>query len=315
MRFDNPFHEGELIVQQRLGEVDEGRRNGRAISDSILKGAFSFIEQQSLAVLGSIDVEDNVWASVFVGNPGFMRALNEQTIEVDLTEAALNRCDPAWTNLEHNPQVGMLIIDLENRRRLRVNGRISQTDSDRLQLAVFESYPNCPKYIQQRQITAHIVGGVSRGSELRQGEQLQADHLALVRSADTFFVASAHPDRGVDASHRGGNPGFIRILSDRKIRVPDYVGNRMYNTLGNFAVNPRAGLVFLDFERNRTLQLVGQAEIQWDLDDPTNETGGTRRYWDFEIERWLESDLAHQLQWKLLDYSHYNPATGGGASS
>jgi predicted pyridoxine 5'-phosphate oxidase superfamily flavin-nucleotide-binding protein len=311
MRIDNPFHEGELIVQQRLGEVDEGRRNGRAISDSILTGALSFIEQQSLAVLGSIDGEDNVWASVFVGNPGFVRALNEQTIEVDLTQAALNRCDPLWTNLEHKPQVGMLIIDLANRRRLRVNGRISHTDPDRLHLAVSASYPTCPMYTPQRRTPAHVVDGVRHDSEPRQGAKLEADHLAFVRSADTFFVASAHPDRGVDASHRGGTPGFIRILSDRKIRVPDYVGNRMYNTLGNFVVNPHAGLVFLDFERNRTLQLVGRAEIQWALDDPANETGGTRRYWDFEIERWLESDLPHQLQWEFLDYSRYNPTTEG----
>ena len=86
-----------------------------------------------------------------------------------------------------------------------------------------------------------------------------------------------------------------------------YVGNRMVNTLGSFTVNPRAGLLVLDFERNRTLQLIGCPEILWDLDDPANETGGTRRYWDFEVERWLETELPHALEWELLDDSPHNP--------
>ncbi len=307
MRLENPYHEGELAVQQRLGEVEEGRRNGRAISDSILKGALKYIEQQPLAVFGSVDDEENIWASVLVGNPGFMRAPDERTVEVDLTQTAHNRHDPFWTNVERNSQVGMLVIDLGTRRRLRINGRISRTAQERLRLDVAESYPNCPKYIQRRHVIANIVDGGSRSSEPRQGHSLEPDQQAFIRSADTFFVASAHPEHGADASHRGGNPGFIRVLGDRRIRVPDYVGNRMFNTLGNFTVNPHAGLVFLDFERTRTLQLIGRPEILWDLDDPMNETGGTRRYWDFEIERWSETDLLHQLQWEFLDYSPHNP--------
>ncbi len=81
----------------------------------------------------------------------------------------------------------------------------------------------------------------------------------------------------------------------------------MFNTLGNFAVNPRAGLLFLDFESSRTLQLVGRPEIQWELDDPLHETGSTMRYWDLEIEQWLETNLAHRLEWEFLDYSPHNP--------
>ena len=130
---------------------------------------------------------------------------------------------------------------------------------------------------------------------------------ALIRAADTFFVASAHPDRGVDASHRGGNPGFVRVVDDRRIRTPDYPGNCMYNTLGNFVVNAKAGLIFVDFERHRTLQLIGRPEILWDEDDPDHETGGTKRYWELHVDRWQETDDAHQLQWSFLDYSTYNP--------
>ena len=307
MRIENPYHEGELSMQQRVGEVDQGRRNGRVIAESILRGALKYIEQQPVAVFGSVDDEENIWASVLVGNPGFMRAPDERTVELDVAQTARNRQDPFWTNIEDNFQVGLLVIDLATRRRLRINGRISRVAQERLRLEVAESYPNCPKYIQRRHITAHIVDDASGSSETRRGQSLEPDQEAFIRSADTFFVASAHPDRGVDASHRGGSPGFIRVLGDRRIRVPDYFGNSMFNTLGNFTVNPRAGLVFLDFERTRTLQLIGRPEIMWDLDDPTNETGGTRRYWDLEIERWLETDLPHQLRWEFLDYSPHNP--------
>ena len=314
MGIENPYHDGELSVQKRVGEAERARHTGRAISDSIVKGALTFIDQQPMAVVGSVDDAENIWASVLVGDPGFLRALDERIVEVDLTQIAHNPQDPFWTNIEHNSQVGMLIIEFGTRRRLRVNGRITRTAEERLRLDVAESYPNCPKYIQRRHITSHKVDGASGASEARQGGSLTPEQEALIRAADTFFVASAHADRGVDASHRGGNPGFIKVLSERRIRVPDYVGNSMFQTLGNFTVNPRAGLVFLDFNHSRTLQLIGRPEIRWDLDDPTNETGGTTRYWEFEIERWVETTLPHELQWELLEYSPYNPVleTAGG---
>ena len=279
MRLENPYHEGELLVQERLGERTEGRRNGRAIADSILKGALKYVEQQSLAVAGTVDDEENIWASVLVGEPGFLRAPDVSSIEVDLTRIESNPEDPLWTNIRYDSRVGLLVIDLGTRRRLRINGRITRSTPEQLRLDVDESYPNCPKYIQRRHLAVAGASGLEAASESRRGRRLGSDQRRLIGSADTFFVASAHPDRGVDASHRGGPPGFVRILDDARIRVPDYTGNRMFNTLGNFAVNPRAGLVLLDFERSRELQLIGRAEIQWDLDDPANETGGTGRFW------------------------------------
>ena len=171
-----------------------------------------------------------------------------------------------------------------------------------------EAYPNCPKYIQRRDITGQALNGTSSSAGPREGRLLEPTQQTLITSSDTFFVASGHPDRGVDVSHRGGNPGFIRILNNEKLRIPDYTGNSMYNTLGNFIVNPRAGLLFLDFERSQTLQLIGRPEVLWELDDPQHETGGTRRYWDFHIERWLQLDIPHTLKWNLLDYSPHNPS-------
>ena len=81
----------------------------------------------------------------------------------------------------------------------------------------------------------------------------------------------------------------------------------MFNTLGNFVVFPQAGLVFIDFDRKRALQLSGRAKIFWEADDPGQETGGTNRYWDFHVERWLDTTDAVPLEWEFLDFSPHNP--------
>lgn len=126
-------------------------------------------------------------------------------------------------------------------------------------------------------------------------------------NANTFFVASVHPKRGVAASHRGGNPVFVTLVDDHTLRIPDYPGNDMFNTLGNFAANPLAGLIFLDFESHRTLQRTGRTEILYDVVGTEEETGGTNRHWLFRIEHWGETSHETQSDWSLLDYSPYNP--------
>ncbi len=303
MRIDEPFHEGELLVQQRANEAEIAQRNGGVIAETILKGALQFIGQQPLAVLGSLDADGKVWASVLVGEPGFLSASDERAVELDVTQRRSAEDDPFWTNIETNGAVGMLVIDLATRRRLRINGQIRRLDDTRLVFGVGQAYPNCPKYIQRRHLTQLSAISPPQSMAPRRGISLGDDQSALIVAADTLFVASANPEHGVDASHRGGQPGFVRVLDDRRIRIPDYVGNSMFNTLGNFAVYPRAGLVFVDFDRSRVLQLTGRAEVLWDQEDPDDETGGTRRFWDLEVEHWLETPLPRQLRWELLDYS------------
>ena len=307
MRIDNPFHEGELQVQERAGELDEGRRNGRVLADSIMKGALKFVAQQPMVVFGSVDDEQNVWASVLFGPPGFVTAPDERRIEFDLSRAGINEHDPFWKNIRHNPRIGTLFLELATRRRLRINGTVARPAFDRLSLDVAECYPNCPKYIQRRHVQFEAVERLATVPAAIDGHSLRREQAALIQASDTFFVASAHPERGVDASHRGGPPGFVEVVDERTLRMPDYVGNSMFNTLGNLTVNPRAGLVFLDFERNRILQLTGHAEILWDQEDTAGRTGGTQRFWTLRIDRCRESETHAGLRWEFLDYSPHNP--------
>lgn len=299
------FHEGELAVQQRVGAVAQGQNSGRMISDKIIPGAIKFIRKQPFVVIGSLDEIDNVWASIMVGQTGFMVA-DPQSVDIDVSQTIRADADPVWNNLAYNSRMGMLVVDLRRRARLRVNGRASFTPNEQqLHIDVEQAYPNCPQYIQRRNYRPDHTDAVS--AESKTGTSLSDQQAALIADTDTLFIATHHPESGVDASHRGGNPGFIQLLSPTRLRVPDYIGNGMFNTLGNLSVNPQAGVVIPDFEHRRTLQLTGRAEILWDVDDPRNETGGTGRYWEFEIEQWVQIENSLPGAVEFLDYSPHNP--------
>lgn len=309
MKIGTPFHEGELEVQERLGVRRQATRNSVVITDSIIKGALPFIAQQHMAVMGSIDSSGNVWASILSGQPGFMQAKSVQHITFDLSQSIQNSADPFWLNIETDPHIGMLVIELATRRRLRVNGIIHKKNDRQLELTVLETFPNCPKYIQRRNALPKQLGQLET-STITDGKKLGPEQVSMIKKSDTLFVASAHAERGVDASHRGGNPGFVQVLDEHTLRIPDYLGNSLFNTLGNFTANPNAGLVFVDFTEGTTLQVIGKAKILWDEDDPKDETGGTKRFWKMKIERFLQIQKAHEQKWEFLDYSPHNPIVG-----
>ncbi len=305
MQVEAPYHEGELLVQERAGEEAQAVRNGSVIADSIIPGAIRFIAQQRMAVIGTVAPDGAIWASLLVGDAGFVHAPDPQTLDFDLGRMGSVDADPFWANIEHDDRVGLLLIELSTRRRLRVNGTLRHTDMNGLRLDVAEAYPNCPKYIQRRDLEALELDG--RRWKTRSGAVPTDTHRSLIEQADTLFVATAHPTGGVDASHRGGEPGFVRWVDDVTLRVPDYPGNSMFNTLGNLSAYAKAGLLFVDFDGGRTLQLTGRAEVRWDLDEPEHPTGGTGRYWDFTVDEWVETTQPNRFEWTLFERSPFNP--------
>ena len=302
----NPFHEGELEVQSLAGESQMAERNGVLIADRIIGGARPFLQQQSMVVLASQDRGNNLWSSIVFGRPGFMRSEDGYAVDFDLSQVAVQGKDPLWANIEVNSSAGMLAIDLATRRRIRINGLMSRPRENSLRLGVQEAYPNCPKYITRRQLKT-VSTELTESLPATTGAALGPDQQGTLTRADVLFVATAHPTRGADASHRGGAPGFIEVLDDRTLRIPDYSGNSMFNTLGNLRVNARAGIIVPDFERGRTLQLTGTAEILWNQDDPADRTGGTHRFLAFRVAHWLELPLLAGVKPEFLDYSPYNP--------
>ena len=66
----------------------------------------------------------------------------------------------------------------------------------------------------------------------------------------------------MDISHRGGRPGFVQV-SGNELIIPDFSGNRYFNTFGNLLIEPRASLLFIDFDTGDVLRLKGIASIDW----------------------------------------------------
>jgi len=243
-----------------------------------------------------------VWASQRVGPPGFMTCPDERTVRI---EAAAVPGDPLLENLRGDPHLGLLAIDLPTRRRYRVNGRASLESEEVIVVRVNQAYGNCPKYIQRREpVEALDVHPADR--DVAHGAVLTEPQRTFVESADTFFLATAHPDAGADVSHRGGRPGFVRVSGERMLVWPDYAGNTMFMSLGNLAVNPHAGLLFVDFDSGTTLQLTGRARVDWDAARAAT-FPGAQRVVELEIDETVETRNASPLRWKLVEPSPFNP--------
>lgn len=300
------FHSGERAVQQTAGETAIADRNITVLTDTVIGGARPFIAKQFMAALASVDSAGDVWSSLLFGRPGFMHTDDGSVITIDLPLKERDCCDPVWSNIANQPELGMLFIELVSRRRYRVNGTVQRLDDSGVEVAIREAYPNCPKYIQRRHLRQQ--GRMRLPVQAAEGRLLRGVVSDIIGQADTMFVASRHADTGADASHRGGAPGFIRIVDDTTLRIPDFHGNSLFNTLGNIEVDPRAGLCIPDFAHGQLLQLTGSASIHWNQEDPDNLTGGTRRFWEFKVNRWLLRDTPQQLEWEYLDASPFNPS-------
>jgi predicted pyridoxine 5'-phosphate oxidase superfamily flavin-nucleotide-binding protein len=297
------YHEGEIALQERAGERAVALRNGAMITAAVRATAHDFLSQQRTVAVATHDDEGRLWASLWFGAPGFVTT--EDGHGVTIAPLPLLEDDPVCANLRIGRDLGMLAIELGSRRRLRINGHVDALTRDRADVVVRESFPNCPKYIQRRQLVEDTEGSPSAPST--SGVLLDEPRRALIQRTDTLFVASRHPERGADASHRGGGPGFVHVLDDHTLRIPDYPGNSMFQTLGNLAIEPRAGLVMVDFARGRLLSLTGTTRLSFGVEPQGHPTGGTARAWELSVDRWVEYDAPTAHRWKWIDSSPFNP--------
>lgn len=282
-RISEPFHAGELRAQQLAG----GGPAGAQIRSQMPEQHRQFFPLLPFVCVAVADASGWPIATLLHGEPGFVSSPEPGQLHI----AALpEQDDPASAHLGRpGAGVGILGIDLGTRRRNRENGRIAHADGDSLLVDVHQSFGNCPKYIHVRQLSR-----VERrpGQVERFGTDLPRDAMKLIASCETMFVATSSgisPENqvgGLDISHRGGEAGFLR-LDGKVLTVPDYPGNRYFNTLGNLLLEPRAALVMVDFDSGDVLQLQGRAEVRWDV-GRLREDMRAEREWSLTIVRgWL----------------------------
>ncbi len=300
----SPFHEGERLLQERAGVRDKVEALGqRVIRDHLPEQHRAFYAQLPFVFVGHLDNRGYPWASIIAGEPGFIDSPDARTLAVQVQPLA---GDPLGKHMHEGMPVGVLGIMPERRRRNRLGGQISEVGNSGFRIAIEQTFGNCPKYIQAR---THKP----RPTSVQQTEvvrSISGEASRIIGNADTFYVASGlpEPQNSADVSHRGGNPGFVAIDGDT-LTVPDFSGNNHFNTLGNFVINPRAGLLFIDYDEGDVLQMTGSVEI---LADPLHfaEFEGAERAWRFTFERGYLLRQALPFSWSFEDYSPQLAATG-----
>ena len=320
---DDVFHAGERLLQARAGVRERLAEIGdRVIRDHMPLQHRELFRELPTLLVGSVDAQRRPWASMLVGKPGFVSDPDARTLHV----AALpGPDDPLHEHLALGAPLGLLGLQPQTRRRNRMNGHVAALDAGGFTVAVDQSFGNCPQYIQARTPAWSDASGVAVPAHAaeRGGTTLGDAAKALVREADTFFIATAAPadggarSGGVDVSHRGGKPGFVRIdetPQGTQLTFPDFRGNFFFNTLGNIVAHPFAGLLFVDHTSGDTLQLSGRALV---IEGGAEVLGfaGAQRLVRIAVDRSVWRRGALPLRWSAPQQAPQLAATGAWESA
>ena len=306
------FHAGEQAMQARAGVRERMAQVGaQVMRDFMPEQHRDFFRRLPFIVLGSVDDQGQPWASLLAARPGFVQSPDPRHLSILALPAAGTHLAEALTP---GASLGLLGIEPHTRRRNRANGVVASMGDSGFAVEIRQSFGNCPKYIQARQAT--FVDNLAEVT-IRHGSSLSGENIDLIARADTFFIATAHPDaragadraHGIDVSHRGGKPGFVRVDGGHTLTIPDYSGNLFFNTLGNLALNPRAGLLFPDFDRGHLLQVAATAEAIWDGEELASHAGA-QRLLRFRVAATTNSENSMPLRWSEASLSPYLAATG-----
>lgn len=309
----SPYHAGEQDLHARLGRKDQQERMGRKMHRTFMPDQHrAFFGQLPLLVAGSVDQDGWPWASILFGKPGFVSTPDDQTMSINAPSLP---GDPFANNIAAGAAVSFVGIELPTRRRNRINGVVRERTETELLVDVVQSFGNCPQYIHTRDMA--FVRDPHKPHQVKAEHFTTLDGIAqdIVARADTLFVASysergdKFTNGGVDVNHRGGKPGFVKI-DGNTLTVPDFIGNFAFNTLGNFMVTPKAGLLFIDFRTGDLVQLIGTVDVLWEPTDQVTAFRGAERAWRFHLHHGQRLIAATPMRWQDGEASPNTQLTG-----
>lgn len=303
------FHEGERRLHRKLDIEQRQHALGlRMIRDYMPEQHREFYNLLESVHIGAVDADGHPWAIMRTGAAGFMTSPNDKTL---IIASAPLPGEPTDLTLSTGSKTSVVGIEFETQRRNRLNATIDATQDGTLSLRVDQSYGNCPKYIQMRNKTP--AGPATPKTPTTTTTTLSAIDKDQIADADTLLIASRaaqlndDPRAGVDINHRGGMPGFVKVLDDTTLQFPDYKGNNFYNTFGNILSDNRIGLQFVEFETGTLLNIKGTAEIVEELNDGEMPLMG--RGLRINVESVVRAEGALPLRYAFGAYSDRNPDT------
>lgn len=310
-RHPSVFHEGEIALQRTVGAAGQLAELGpRIMRDHMPQQHRDFFRQLPFIVIGALDGDAQPWASILAGPPGFASSPHDRQLDVNALPAAF---DPLHAVLVEGAPIGLLGIEPHTRRRNRMNGTLRKVAAEGFGVEVGQSFGNCPKYIQARR--PEYAPATAGAPVVHRYAGLDDAARHCIERADTFFIATAHPQatsgepsRGVDVSHRGGKPGFVRVQGN-VLTIPDFTGNAFFNTLGNLALNPRCGLLFIDFENGDLVYVAAHAQIVLDGEE-LRSFEGAQRLLRLSAISTRRVEHALPLRWSPAQLSPYLERTG-----
>ena len=265
------FHAGELAVQEKRGSKESAY-------DMVVLGGFvekhldtdiqRFFLSVQYMVVSHLDPQTGlVWATTAATLAGEHVEVQADGIKI-ATAAFPAPTDPLLTLLEGGApvQVGVIAMQPEVRQRHRLSG-VATLRGGVVEVAPTSAWFNCPKYIKRVEVVPPPVEADRAAVVTCAARGLEDDEKALVRQSDTFYIGSAEPTAGADASHRGGRPGFCRVSDaadgTTTIEYGEYNGNGTNMTLGNIYAYGRACLLFVEPRSGLLLQLSGSASVEF----------------------------------------------------
>ncbi|KAI4133766.1 MAG: hypothetical protein LQ341_006137 [Variospora aurantia] len=279
-----PWHQGEDVMQRTMRVPGQGNPTNPFLTPN---GA-RLIQSSPLLALGTLDDTGRPWTTLLGGEAGFARPLAQSIVGIrTLVDAVYDpvigsllgrksQDNPVDPSTKHHA-VSALAIALATRDRYKLAGKLVAGDLDQwakdsdggqvppaeaqMVIKIDGSLGNCPKYLNKKQIISAVPQPALVSSTL----PLPAEAIHLLAKADLFFITSSYDGSSMSTNHRGGPPGFVRVMqndrSSTTLVYPEYSGNRLYQTLGNLWVTPKAGIVIPDFDNGNVLYLTGSTEI------------------------------------------------------
>ena len=330
------FHEGQKRMQTLVGTRRYAQSAEGWFGGDIDPGLVDIIQHAQIIYVAYQSDEGHTWVTAISAQPQLHKGQQRPLVEVVgvhrvRVSGVLVSGDPIVSVLSKvSHPVGFTIMQEFTRDRVRINGLlvqpalISQTQGSATQssvdaagvVATFELETSfviglCPKYIVDRRIIQRLPSRPALSIESSE-EPLPADAVHLLRTADTLWLGTTEPTWGSQSSHRGGRPGFIRVLSRpvagilARVEWGDYNGNNFFHSLGSALSNPRAGVSVLDYQHGHLLQLVGELQVIF-ADQPGNDLDGTSRHIQFDVHRWRWTEGAVPFVFRTASHSVHNP--------